>query len=307
MVFIVHTKAKDVEGSRKNGLHEGLFGIDQQRRAENAICDHCASCGIRIGIVTFLNSWKYSWLGQRAKALAQDDQYAALKLGVIEKIDDKIPPDKIVVVHKFSEALIRGYADNGFPIKIPFFGVVFDVYDLSLLGGLSCSVILLLLRYSINTELSALDIGFRAANTQTPDVVKMFYEVLATRQLLTVPKILNSDTLFYQKKYNYGLRKVEFWIFRVAPKLLVFSLFFIYAVLFINDLITLDIGHTVSKSHAQFHIYYSLAFIIAIFYLSVRCAIRMVGIDNIWDHWYDQINNGKAGTATPAETASIGS
>ena len=60
-------------------------------------------------------------------------------------------------------AMVRTYADNTFTIRVPFFGIGFDINYLGLLSGLGFVIVLVLFRFSITRELDNVKLSFRVA------------------------------------------------------------------------------------------------------------------------------------------------
>src|SRR5712664_4108298 len=93
---------------------------------------------------------------------------------------------------QFYAAAARDYVDNAFTVRVPFFGVAFDVNDLGLLVGIGFVTILLLLRFSIRSEIISLRISFksvRAMSKEPREMLERFYDLLAMRQVFTMPRL----------------------------------------------------------------------------------------------------------------------
>ncbi|MBV9925913.1 MAG: hypothetical protein JOZ96_12925 [Acidobacteria bacterium] len=85
----------------------------------------------------------------------------------------------------FRNALVRSEVDTKYTVRAPFFGVAFDINDIGLLGGLSLSIILIMLRLSLRNQIAGMRIGFKAALAS--DRARRFYEVLAAQQVFVFP------------------------------------------------------------------------------------------------------------------------
>jgi hypothetical protein len=88
---------------------------------------------------------------------------------------------------KFLEDSVKVYVENVFIIRVPFFGVVFDINDLGAIGGLSLIVILTMLRLNLRNFIVSLRIGFKAA--RKANSYEDFYDTLAARQLFAFPSL----------------------------------------------------------------------------------------------------------------------
>lgn len=95
---------------------------------------------------------------------------------------------------KLSQSLldetIKAYVVNVYFIRVPFFGVAFDINDLGAIGGLSLIVILIMLRLNLRNFIVSLRIGFKAARDAKQ--MEQFYDVLAGRQLFAFPDLEDS-------------------------------------------------------------------------------------------------------------------
>ncbi len=90
-------------------------------------------------------------------------------------------------VASFSEALQRSSADTKYTVRVPFFGVAFDVNDVGMLGGVSLWIVLILLRLALRSQIVSLRIGFKRARYS--DQEEIFFEVLAARQVFVFPRL----------------------------------------------------------------------------------------------------------------------
>jgi hypothetical protein len=91
---------------------------------------------------------------------------------------------------KFSN-LQKSVIENSYIIKLPFFGVSFDINDLGFLGGLGIVIILSMLRLSLKTYILSLRIGIKAARKH--NVESQFYDLLASRQLFAFPTLKDEN------------------------------------------------------------------------------------------------------------------
>lgn len=97
----------------------------------------------------------------------------------------------------FSQSMQRSAADTKYTVRAPFFGVAFDINDVGILGGLSLSIVLILLRLSLRNQIISLRIGFKKARASGQE--NDFYEILAARQTFVFPRLRDRN----QKPY-YG-------------------------------------------------------------------------------------------------------
>ena len=171
-------------------------------------------------------------------------------------------------------AMVRTYADNTFTIRVPFFGIGFDINYLGLLSGLGFVIILILFRFSITRELDNVKLSFQVAKRRT--ALWEFYHLLAMRQVLTIPP-MDPEGQF------------KFWSFIVAliPKLICFLPFLVYALLTWNDIRTSrQIGENISKALTNSTLYSDYGFLALILLFTIACYRRWARVDKVWnDYW----------------------
>lgn len=125
----------------------------------------------------------------------------------------------IKLSEKFRDETIKAYVDNVYFIRVPFFGVAFDINDLGSIGGLSLIVILIMLRLNLRNFIVSLRIGFKAArNPDFPEFHEQFYDVLAGRQLFAFPDLEDSEQDLYEGKLEaiWNQSKAKHWYEGIA-------------------------------------------------------------------------------------------
>jgi hypothetical protein len=87
----------------------------------------------------------------------------------------------------FATSMHRSAAETKYTVRVPFFGLAFDINDVGILGGFGLWIILILLRLSLRSQIVSLRMGFKAAfaHGQGQD----FYDVLAARQVFVFPPL----------------------------------------------------------------------------------------------------------------------
>jgi hypothetical protein len=227
----------------------------------------------------FLNSFKHSWASLRLKQIidpnsdytmkylrmdstnAQGEKKAVSNIkntnSTKEYIDDKYK--------SLYDAFIHSYVENTFTIRVPFFGINFDVNDLGLLGGLAFCVILFLFRYSLARELENLTLSFAAI--QNENELQIFYHLLAMRQVLTIPP----------RPDNENVKRLNF-----MPKILLFFPLFVHMVVTLYDSHTMYIGFQISPVHSIFNFVFNLLFWVLILMLTLECMKVWKKIDQMW-------------------------
>lgn len=87
----------------------------------------------------------------------------------------------------FAMSMHRTAAETKYTVRVPFFGVAFDINDVGILGGFGLWIILILLRLSLRSEIVSLRIGFKAAFAS--GLGQDFYDILAARQVFVFPPL----------------------------------------------------------------------------------------------------------------------
>ena len=109
-----------------------------------------------------LNSYKNSWMTKR---LETNFSYSNWQSYIREKYKDDTNfeiTDTSKAWQEFRQSYYKAYIDNALNIKIPFFGVAFDINDLGLFSGIGLSAIFILLYMSLGNEISCLGLAFRS-------------------------------------------------------------------------------------------------------------------------------------------------
>jgi hypothetical protein len=152
-------------------------------------------------------------------------------------------------------------------IRVPFFGVAFDVNDLGTLGGFSFVIILLWFRFSIARELSNLSLTFDVARRQSTEALLRCYELLAMRQVLTVPIV--------------GKQPAH-QIWGGLPLILYVLPFGVQTAVFVNDIWTFDLGYSVGHFGTIALLVIAFGCLVVIAILTCICFRLSVQIGRVW-------------------------
>lgn len=196
---------------------------------------------------------------------------------------------------EFYSALMKSYVDNTFTIKVPFFGITFDVNDLGLLSGFAFLILLILFRFSLMREYENTYLAFEAVEDDK-EILVPFYNLLSMRQVLTIPPILKPIP---GMQHREGFR----WA-TIIPKILSFLPFGTLTVVVINDFLTQNIGDILSSGHTLFLYIASVALGVLVLVTTVSCLRVWINIDNEWHKRWKNIK-GRASIAplSPRTTA----
>jgi hypothetical protein len=249
---------------------------DSSKRSRTIMIVLVVACVL--ALVGFLNSLLTGWMLQRLQIVSNpENPYVAKKLGTSVSINDER-------YKSFHSAVARGYVENALTVRVPFFGVAFDINDLGLLGGFGFITVLTLLRFSIRTEIVSLRLAFKAATKAAkddPHQLETFYDLLAMRQVLTLPHMEDKDIKWVA---NRSL------ILRYIPKLICFLPVVVYSLVAGHDYMTQDVGSAISPEHTEILLIYTGVFWVLILALSIWCFLKLIKIDNIWDEYWLKIH-----------------
>jgi hypothetical protein len=241
-----------------------------------------------LAMVGFLNSLESGWMLQRVRAASDPaGQYVEQKLDFPSELN---PAAKDAL----QGAIIRAYIDNAMTVRVPFFGVAFDVNDLGLLGGLGFVTILMLLRYSLRTEIASLRIAFKAAARETdgdPPRLEAFYDLLAMQQVLTMPLMRDPRT-------GWAIRRPR--LLRAVPKLICFLPAVVYTMVALNDYRSQHVANVIDQPHTRILLAYTGVLWIVIVLLAAWCFARLLRIDRIWDEYFAFVAGQPPEMAPPA-------
>jgi hypothetical protein len=226
-----------------------------------------------IFLVGFYNSLDGAWMLQRIRAAySPSSHYSDMKLHAGPEMHGSMPasPGPAEEFQKqFQEALVKAYVDNTFFVKAPFFGIVFDINDVGLIGGISLICVLVMLRFSLSREIKNLNFVFNEAvvHGQLPD----FYYELSMHQVLTIPEMRG-------EKRN---RKLE-----LAPQIVCLFPAIVYMLGILYDYVTIFWMKLFDWRSNILLITFEFLFFIAIASLSRRCRERLRHINGIWDNYW---------------------
>lgn len=164
------------------------------------------------------------------------DQYeSGSKHSLFEGPSTLVLDDLLLKTEETLRTTLRNRRENVLSLRIPFFGISFDINDLSLISGITFTIILIWLRLSLWTELNATQQVFERVDVKDLKEVKDYYEYLGTRQVFTIP------LTFDEQLEKYGERQ---W--RLMLIFLIVLPVVLQGLLLANDLYTTNIGISIS-------------------------------------------------------------
>ena len=235
----------------------------------------------------FLNSLSNNWMLQRVQAAAvKDSDYVKKKFPNVANNPADLEADRQV----FYKSLMDSYVSNTFTIKVLFFGITFDVNDLGLIGGVSFIILLLLFRFSLGRELDNLVLSFEEAKKDKE--LPTFYNLLAMRQVLTVPPTAGRESVA---------------LIMVIPKLLSFLPLIVLTVVIAHDFMTYDLGAAINPLHTVL-LYISTAALWAfVCIVTISCLIVWLKIDAAWKKYWGEVRTINTVVAIPSRQEQINS
>lgn len=156
--------------------------------------------------------------------------------------------------------------DEIYYVRLPFFGIVFDVNDAGAIGGFALVTLFLWLRMALWREFHNIKDTFGEARAH--GCMRFCYQALAMQQLLSIPPSLRPE---------HG-RDAWTWVIRlyaVLP-LVVQSLYFAF------DARTFDAGWTLNHFDALFEIAWSFVFLVLTMFLIRNCDNLSTEINKEW-------------------------
>ncbi len=186
------------------------------------------------------------------------------------------------------------YAESAFLIRVPFFGVTFDVNDLGLIGGISMTALLLLLAFALWRERANLEHSFSELHELGRHQARAFYQLLAMNQVFTIPQMREADS----EASRRPKRKILLWLPKAACAFPATVQFFVV----IHDFYTFDLGALVSDFHATF-VMLCETVIWVIMVIITKYVIRVLkDSDGIWAALWEVVKTAPAGVPASSIT-----
>jgi hypothetical protein len=221
-----------------------------------------------IAIAGFLNSFEYSWTLQRTRATA-----GSVNSGYFNKkfpnVDGAVKEEHY---KNFLSDLTKSYVDS-YTVRVPFFGITFDVNDLGIIGGSSFAILLILLQFSLIRELDNLELSFAVAQ-ESPNDLKAFYDLLAMRQVFLVPP---TDARNRKNEIGSKLKKLPKYL-HILPTLILLAVL-------IYDLSTFTYGEAISTTHTIVSYVITGMLLVFLVFSNIACHKVWVEMEDVWSEW----------------------
>ena len=150
-------------------------------------------------------------------------------------------------------------------IRVPFFGIVFDVNDLGILGGLTFVIILLWFRFGLARELDNFKLAIDTAR-ETGQLLPC-YRLLEMHQVLSIPPTHRGNDH-------------RFW--RYLPLVLFFLPLVMSSVVLVHDAITVKYGWSISHFNTKVLFSVSLLCLAAVVILTFECLRLSREMHRLW-------------------------
>jgi hypothetical protein len=183
---------------------------------------------ITISVLAFSALWnarQESWLNSRLhmariSAIACKNDWDATKIGNQLRQGDK---DLLARAHQYYDSrhfencehvidVVKNLEEiqtkDVNQVKVPFFGSQFDTNDLGMFAGFAFAVSLIWFRYSLAREYANIGLCFRAAKKPYGHSRRTVYDLLAMRQVMTVPPPVEEDPILAQERTGNTSRQL---------------------------------------------------------------------------------------------------
>jgi hypothetical protein len=236
-----------------------------------------------------LNSFQGRWMQARMHQLGNiHGEYTQMQLGPYphpnddkgKKKDEKEYEKEVTLYEQryrdLWSAVARAHVENSLVIRVPVFGFTLDVNDLGVLGGIGFVFILGCLRFFLSREVDNLRLSFQEALGLGAKEFGEFYNLLAMKQVFTVP---------LSKYIKVGK------FLKIPPKLLPWLPTVMQVAVVGYDLKTRKIGELLNKERYRFEVGLEALIALILIYLAVSVTLRLIRVDEIWSACWKYISN----------------
>jgi hypothetical protein len=258
-----------------------------------------------LAFASFWNSRENSWFQQRMRSTelalkyfgksCESDAVPVEERETCKQAQDYAAQRHIKIIeHLESQVQYMNQADveNVTLIRIPFFGVTFDVNDLGVLSGIAFTILLFWLMYALVSERHDVRFLFRTAiemrAPDRPDLLLPIYRLLAMRQVLSVPPLIFKNGAPPDHANETNNRR----LLNSAAKALFFMPVVVHSAILWNDFGTRPLGETISTDGTNTAIVASAVLFSLIAVLTAICVRVSSLTDKEWAYASDQIYRG---------------
>jgi hypothetical protein len=183
---------------------------------------------------------------------------------------------------EMQRALVNTYIENVRYVRIPFFGIAFDVNDLGIIGGGGLLTILVMYLFCLSRELKNLQYSFGQAAESNGKLYR-FYHALAMNQVLTMPDM--------HELRSHGL---------LAKAVVLVPIFSVLILTFGVGYDCSRVGHlSYSFSEAWPTLTIEVLLLLVAWFVAIVCVDRIVETDEIWLTYYNRAKDEKPESNPP--------
>jgi hypothetical protein len=183
-----------------------------------------------------------------------------------------------VEARKHLDNLHQSFVERTMNVAVPFLGITLDVNDLGLLGGITFSLLLTWLLFSLRREAGNLQILFsKATDKELPAV----YQLLEMTQVLTIPAERREKQNFLAGAFRFILEHLEFVLF-LTPALVQFFVVW-------NDAATLPLGAVLNNRLAIREFNSEVGLLLATLILTFFCFRKARHANKHWENAYKRL------------------
>lgn len=167
------------------------------------------------------------------------------------------------------ESLRKSFIDHTITVAVPFFGVMLDVNDLGLLGGITFLLVLIWLLFSVRREAENVAAVF---HNKTGEELSGIYQLLDMAQVLTIPP---------RKKLKGNWVARWFWI--CLERILFFPPFLVQLFVVWDDYRTLPRAQALNPGLAGSEVLWETGLLIAVFIVTLLCLVQAKDVSSCWE------------------------
>jgi hypothetical protein len=287
------SKRRDDPISQELQLRDYLDATSDASRRGRSIVVLLVTASILV-LAGLLNSMHFAWARQRLSRIVGENPSISTADIITSKIGP-LPKQGVgpTAASEYKEAMDRHekmyetlhqeylhhFVETAFAIKVPFFGVTFDVNDLGTLGGFSLLSLLVLLWFALSREHENLAISFRAAEHFND--LEHFYHLLAMSQVFTKP------TTDYNNSGDFVRMNRRMSV--VLPRVACALPFLVQLAVVVNDAFTFDQGFSVNPIHTIIVTTLEGFILLVIAIMAWRIDRSLRSTNKLWDDQWEAV------------------
>ena len=180
---------------------------------------------------------------------------------------------------KHLENLHNSFVEKTMNVSVPFLGITLDINDLGLLGGITFSLLLTWLLFSLRREAENLQILFSKA---TDEVLPTVYQLLEMTQVLTIPVQRKGKSRHIVAASRFILERLEFLLFLTPCAVQFFVVW--------NDQTTLPLGVALNDRLALREFHWEEFLLVAMVILTAFCFRKALQANTHWNDAYKRLS-----------------